>query len=373
MSEEILNNVRKNLFAIKPYQPGKPISDVKRDYGLSDVIKLGSNENPLGPSKLAQQAIAEALQGVNRYPDPGAFSLKEALSKKHGVETKQILVGNGSDDTIKLISETFLQQGAEIVVPSPSFSQYWFGAQLMDATTVAVPLTADFEYDFEAMLSAVTASTKLLYLCSPNNPTGNYIRQADLQAFLDRVPAHVLVILDEAYNEYVVENDYAQGIDFLKQGYNVIVMRTFSKMYALAGLRLGYVMGPAEVIDAINRTREPFNANPLAQTAAIAALDDADHVEASRKQNREGMQRLQAGLEKLGYQLLPSQGNFAIFNTGQDDQKLFDLLLREGVIVRSGTPLGLPGYLRVSIGLLEEVDRFLSVFEKVVSSAVRNV
>jgi histidinol-phosphate aminotransferase len=373
MSQEILNNVRKNLFAITPYSPGKPISDVKREFGLDDVIKLASNENPLGPSKLAQQAILEALNDVNRYPDGGAVSLKEALSHVYGVPTEQILVGNGSDDLIKLISETFLHPGDEVVVPSPSFSQYWFGAQLMDAKTVAVPLKEGFEYDLEAMLCAVTEKTKILYLCSPNNPTGTYIRKADLQSFLDKVPASVLVVLDEAYNEYVTAEDYAQGIDFLKQGYNVLVMRTFSKLYALAGLRLGYVLGRPEVLDAINRTREPFNVNMLAQVAAVAALGDLEHVEASRRQNRQGYEQLKAGLEQLGYSVVPTQGNFLIFDTGMDDKKLFDALLREGVIVRSGTALGIPGYLRVSIGLPEENDRFLAAFEKVVSTQAQKV
>ncbi|TCP54704.1 histidinol phosphate aminotransferase [Tumebacillus sp. BK434] len=373
MSQEILNNVRKNLFAIKPYSPGKPISDVKREFGLTDVTKLASNENPLGPSPKAQAAILAAVANVNRYPDGGAVSLKEALSANTGIPTEQILVGNGSDDLIKLTSETFLHPGDEIVVPSPSFSQYWFGAQLMDAKTVAVPLTAGFEYDLEAMLNAVTEKTKILYLCSPNNPTGTYLREADLQRFLDRVPSRVLVILDEAYNEYVTEGDTAQGIDFLKRGYNVLVMRTFSKMYALAGLRLGYVLGRSEVLDAINRTREPFNVNMLAQVAAVAALDDAEHVEASRQLNRAGFAQLQAGLGQLGYDVVPTQGNFLIFDTRLDDNKLFDALLREGVITRSGTALGIPGYLRVSIGLPEENERFLAAFEKVVSSLAQKV
>ncbi|ASS74853.1 histidinol-phosphate transaminase [Tumebacillus algifaecis] len=373
MSQEILINVRKNLFEITPYAPGKPISDVKREFGLTDVTKLASNENPLGPSKRAQQAILEALQEVNRYPDGGAVLLKEALSDAVGIPTQQILIGNGSDDLIKLTSETFLNPGDEIVVPSPSFSQYWFGAKLMDAKTVAVPLTSNFEYDLDAMLAAVTTKTKILFLCSPNNPTGTYIREEALQRFLDLVPSHVLVILDEAYNEYVTEADYAQGIDFLKRGYNVLVMRTFSKMYGLAGLRLGYVFGPMEVLDAINRAREPFNANMLAQVGAVAALTDLEHVEASRIQNRAGFDQLQSGLSKLGYTVVPSQGNFLIFDTGLDDRALFDALLREGVIVRGGTALGIPGYLRVSIGLAEENERFLGAFEKVVSSIGQKV
>jgi histidinol-phosphate aminotransferase len=373
MSEEILSNVRKNLLAIHPYNPGKPIGEVKKEYGLDEVIKLASNENPLGPSKLAQQAIIEALGDLHRYPDGGAVDLKAALAEKNGVSTKQVLVGNGSDDCIKLISETFVNPGDEVVVPSPSFSQYWFGTQLMAGTTVPVELTAEFEYDFDKMLAAITDRTKLVYLCSPNNPTGTYIKHDDLQAFLDRVPSHVLVILDEAYNEYVTEDDYAQGIHFLKAGYNVLVMRTFSKMYSLAALRIGYVYGKEDLIEAINRTREPFNVNALAQRAAIAALGDTEHVEASRALNRAGFEQLTAGLQKLGYATVPTQSNFLIFDTGLDDKEVFQQLLQLGMITRSGTALGIPGYLRVSIGTAEENVKFLASFEKVVSVLKQNV
>ncbi|MGZ4107003.1 MAG: histidinol-phosphate transaminase [Tumebacillaceae bacterium] len=367
MSQEILNNVRKNLFDIDPYVPGKPISEVKKEYGLSEVTKLASNENPLGPSKKAQEAIIAALPDLHRYPDGGAVTLKEALSEAHGVPTEQILVGNGSDEVIKLISETFLDPGDEVVMPTPTFSQYWFGTQVMAATSVIVPLKENFEYDLEAMLAAVTDKTKLVYLCTPNNPTGTYIKKAELTAFLDRLPKRVLVALDEAYEEYVEAEDAAHGIDFLKAGYNVLVMRTFSKLYALAALRVGYTMGRAEVIHAVNRTREPFNVNHLAQVAAVAALQDEEHKQASRDVNRAGYAQLEQGLQELGFSIVPSQANFLIFNTGLDDKELFQALLREGVIVRSGTALGVPGYLRISIGTESENAKFLTAFNKVLS------
>jgi histidinol-phosphate aminotransferase len=365
MSQEILNNVRKNLFDIDPYVPGKPISEVKKEYGLSDVTKLASNENPLGPSKRAQEAIIAALPDLHRYPDGGAVTLKEALCHTHGVAADQILVGNGSDEVIKLISETFLDPGDEVVIPTPTFSQYWFGAQVMGASSVIVPLQENFEYDLEAMLAAVTEKTKLVYLCTPNNPTGTYIKKDDLKSFLDRLPKHVLVALDEAYEEYVVAEDAAHGIDFLKAGYNVLVMRTFSKLYALAALRVGYTLGLPEVIHSINRAREPFNVNHMAQVAAVAALQDEEHTQASRDVNRAGYQQLTDGLAALGFSVVPTQANFLIFDTGVNDKELFQALLREGVIVRSGTALGVPGYLRISIGTSEENAKFLATFAKV--------
>lgn len=367
MSDEILSNVRKNLQAITPYSPGKPISDVQRELGLDEIIKLASNENPVGPSKRAQEAILAALGELHRYPDGGAVNLKAALAAKYDIPAEQILVGNGSDDCIKLISETFLNPGDEVVLPNPSFSQYWFGTQLMAGTPVLVDLVDGFEYDFDAMLSAVTDKTKLLYLCSPNNPTGTYIRREPLRKFLDQVPEHVLVILDEAYAEYVEAVDYAEGIEFLKEGYNVLVLRTFSKLYALAALRVGYMFGRSEILQEINRVREPFNVNALAQVAAIAALNDEEHVQKSREVNFAGIAQVGAGLAKLGYSHIPTQTNFLIFDTGLNDKEVFQELLQRGVIVRSGTALGLPGYLRVSIGTLQENERFLKSFEEVVS------
>lgn len=366
MSEEILRNVRSNLFKIEPYVPGKPMKEVKREYGLEEVIKLASNENPLGPSKKAQDAIVAAMADIHRYPDGGARDLKAALCARNGVTPSQILVGNGSDEVIKMISETFLHAGDEVVIPAPTFSQYWFGAQVMGGTTVTVELGAGFEFDLDAVLAAVTERTRLVYLCTPNNPTGTYIKKQAMQSFLERVPKHVLVVLDEAYIEYAEAEDAANGIEFLHGGHNVIVMRTFSKLYALAGLRLGYAIGPSAVIGAIERTREPFNANLLAQAAAVAALADEEHREASRQVNRDGIAQLTAGLQLMGYSVIPTQANFLIFDTKTDDKEIFQALLHEGVIARSGTALGVPGYLRISVGTSEENSKFLEALKRVV-------
>lgn len=373
MSQEILRNVRSNLFKIEPYVPGKPMKEVQREYGLDEVIKLASNENPLGPSKKAQEAIVAALADIHRYPDGSAGELKAALCAMHGVTSSQILVGNGSDEVIKMISETFLHAGDEVVIPTPTFSQYWFGAQVMDGTTITVELGAGFEFDLDAVLAAVTERTRLVYLCTPNNPTGTYIKKAAMQSFLERVPAHVLVVLDEAYIEYAEAEDAASGIECLQGGYNVLCLRTFSKLYALAGLRLGYAVGPSEVIGAIERTREPFNANMLAQAAAVAAIADDEHREASRHVNRDGIAQLTEGLEQLGYPVIPTQANFLIFNTKTDDKAIFHALLHEGLIARSGTALGVPGYLRVSVGTEEENRKFLAAFERVVFRLAQKV
>jgi len=368
-----LRNVRSNLFKIEPYVPGKPMKEVQREYGLEEVIKLASNENPLGPSKKAQEAITAAMADIHRYPDGGARELKAALCGMHGVEASQILIGNGSDEVIKMISETFLHAGDEVVIPAPTFSQYWFGAQVMDGTTVPVELGAGFEFDLDAVLAAMTERTRLVYLCTPNNPTGTYIKAQAMQSFLERVPKHVLVVLDEAYIEYVEAEDAASGIEFLQGGYNVLCLRTFSKLYALAGLRIGYAIGPEDVIGAIERTREPFNANMLAQAAAVAALADDEHREASRQVNRDGIAQLTEGLARLGYSVIPTQANFLIFDTKTDDKVIFQALLHEGLIARSGTALGVPGFLRVSVGSEEENRKFLEAFERVVFSLAQKV
>ncbi|HEU4962942.1 MAG TPA: histidinol-phosphate transaminase [Bacilli bacterium] len=366
MSKQILDKIRKNLLQIDPYVPGKPISEVKKEFGLTEVIKLASNENPVGPSKKAQQAIIDALPELSRYPDGGAVLLKQAIAEKNDIDTASILIGNGSDEVIKLLSETFIEGEDEVIIPSPTFSQYWFGTQLMAGTTVTVDSKPDFTFDLDAIVRRITPRTKLIYLCTPNNPTGTYIKSAELQAFLQQVPEDVLVVLDEAYQEYVEATDFAQGIDFVKQGHrNVLVMRTFSKLYALAALRIGYIIGDAQVIEAINRSREPFNVNTMAQVAAVAALNDDEHIATSRRVNREGMAQLIAGLQDLGYSPLPSQANFLLFPTGMDDSVLFAALLKEGIIARSGTALGVPGHLRVTVGTKAENEKFLAALKRV--------
>lgn len=359
MGREILQNVRNTLERIKPYSPGKPIAEVQREYHLTDVIKLASNENPLGPSPKAQQAIREALEDLHRYPDGGQTLLKKALAQRFSLQEDMILVGNGSDELITMICQTFLETGDEVIVPSPSFSEYDFGTLLMGANVVPVALKNGFAYDLDQFLQVVSEKTKIIFLCSPNNPTGTYISREALRRFLDHLPKGILVILDEAYNEYVEAEDYAQGIDFLREGYSLIVMRTFSKIYGLAALRIGYAFGPAAILNYVNRTREPFNVNHLAQVAALAALTDDEHLADSRRLNREGKQQLYAGFERLNLPYIPSETNFILFDTKTDAHQVYEALLKKGVIVRDGGIFGLPSYIRVSIGTKKQNERFL--------------
>lgn len=359
MSETILNHVRPSLHELKPYIPGKPIADVQRELGLEEVIKLASNENPLGPPKKSQLAIEAALSELNRYPDGGQIVLKSELAAFHNVSKDMLLIGNGSDEVISLFCTTFIEPGDEIVVPSPSFSEYKFASSLMAGRTVEVQLGEGFEFDLNDFKNAITDRTRIVFLCSPNNPTGTYIRDEDMENFLKQIPKNILVVIDEAYNEYVEADDYAQGLQFLKKGYNVAVMRTFSKLYALASLRIGYAITQPEIIGYVNRVREPFNVNHLAQVAASAALKDEEHIMLSRKINSEGKQQLYAGFEKLRLPYIPTETNFMLVDTGVDSKELFQSLLRKGVIVRDGGFFGLPTWIRVSIGMPEENNRFL--------------
>lgn len=363
MSDSILKHVRPSLHELQPYIPGKPIADVQRELGIDDIIKLASNENPVGPSKKAQAAVQEALLDLHRYPDGGQLVLKSELASYFGVADDMLLVGNGSDEVISLFCTTFLQPGDEIVVPSPSFSEYRFASTLMAGKTVEVPLREGFEYDLNDFADAITDRTRIVFLCSPNNPTGTYIAQADMESFLKRISPEILVVIDEAYNEYAEAPDYAQGLDLLKKGYNVAVMRTFSKLFALAALRIGYAIAKPEIISYVNRVREPFNVNHLAQVAAVAALHDKEHIEVSRKVNSQGKQALYEGFQRLGLSYTPTETNFILVDTGVDSKELFQALLKKGVIVRDGRFFGLPTWIRVSIGLPEENERFLRELE----------
>ncbi|GIM47399.1 histidinol-phosphate aminotransferase [Collibacillus ludicampi] len=372
MSQEILKNVRGTLERIKPYSPGKPIAEVQREYALTDVIKLASNENPIGASHKAQEAIREALSELHLYPDGGQTLLKQALAKRFSVSEDMIVIGNGSDEVITFICQTFLEPGDEVVVPTPSFSEYDFGTILMGANVVPVPLNSDFSYDLNSFLDAITEKTKIVFLCSPNNPTGTYIRKQEFRQFIENLPPHVLVIVDEAYNEYVEASDYAQGLDFLKEGFNIVVMRTFSKLFGLAALRVGYAIGPADIIGYISRTREPFNVNHLAQVAALAALEDVEHMKESLRVNREGKQQIYEGLAALNLSYIPTETNFILFDTKVDAKQVFQSLLKKGVIVRDGGIFGLPTYIRVSIGTAEQNERFLRELAEVLAELKTN-
>lgn len=361
---------RPAIALIEPYEPGKPIEEVRRELGLSDIIKLASNENPLGPSPRAVAAVRDALEKLHIYPDGAARALREALSHRLGLPVEQLLVGNGSDGIIKLLAEAYLEPGDEIVCAHPTFSQYAFAARLMGAREVLVPLK-DMRHDLEAMAAAIGPRTKAVFICNPNNPTGTTVTEAEFAAFMAKVPRHVLVVLDEAYQEYVENPDTVQGRRWVDdQGHNVLVLRTFSKIYGLAALRVGYCMGPAPVIAALKRVQEPFQTNALAQMAALAALSDEEHVSESRRVNQEGKRYFYRRLEELGLKYVPTEANFILIDVGRDSRAVFQELLRHGVIVRAGAAFGLPTHLRVTIGTQEQNERFFAALAAVLSQPV---
>ncbi|MBM7569498.1 histidinol-phosphate transaminase [Paenibacillus sacheonensis] len=345
---------RNVLKRMKPYSPGKPIWEVQRELGLERVVKLASNENPLGPSPKAVEAISELLMDIHRYPDAQAVDLRAAIAGRYELESEQIIITNGGDELITLVSEAFIEAGDEIIVPSPSFSEYEFGGQLMGAAIRTIALTEDYQYDVSAILEAVSERTKILYLCSPNNPTGTILTQSALTELLNALPPTVLVMLDSAYCHYVTEDDYSDGIEFVKAGYPVIVLQTFSKVYGLAGLRVGFGAASQSIIRAILQVKEPFNVNALALAAAAAAIADVDHVQRSSQLVKEERLRLYLEFEELGLPYTPSMSNFILVELDEDAEHHYVELMRKGVIVRYGAAWGLPRHVRISIGTPEE-------------------
>ncbi len=355
---------RKAILDIAPYQPGKPISELQREKGVSDVIKLASNENPLGPSPKAVAALEEALGGLHIYPDGSCFELRRALAQRMAVDESQLIFGNGSDEVIKMLGLTFLEPGDEVLFCQPTFSEYAFAAHLMGATCRVLSLADDYAYDLEAMALAINPATKLVFICNPNNPTGAYVREDAVREFLAKVPDGVLVVFDEAYYEYVTAPDYPDSLKYVREGRNVVVLRTFSKVYGLAGLRVGYGIAPKHLAELVHRVREPFNVNGLAQIGALAALSDEEHVAKSRKTNSSGKAWLYKELSKLGLMYIPTETNFIFFDLGHDSETVFQRLLEQGVIVRSGSVFGCPTWLRVTIGTFEENERFINSLRK---------
>jgi len=358
--------IRPNVLGMQPYVAGKPIEEVKRELGLSTIVKLASNENPLGPSPKAIAAVAEAAAEMHLYPDAGAYDLRAAIAARYGVDEGRVILGNGSDELIHMLGMVFLSGPQdELMVGYPSFVRYDAAAQLADAKLVRVPLDADLRHDLRAMSDAVTSRTRLIFIANPNNPTGTVVSKAELDAFLDRIPDNVMVILDEAYFEFADGPDFPSSLDYLADRTNVIGLRTFSKTYGLAGIRIGFGFASPAVVDAINRAREPFNVNRLAQVAAIAALSDQDHLRATVDNNRQGIETISAALTSIGAKVYPSQANFVLADLGRPASPLFDALLREGIIIRSGAGLGMPTCVRVSVGSTSENAAFAAALPRV--------
>ena len=358
LTEQALSYVR----AISPYQPGKPITELAREMGIpvESIVKLASNENPLGMSPKARQAVEAALSGVERYPDQ--FELIAKLAARCGVDQNQVVLGNGSNDVLDLVARAFLAQGRSAVFAQHAFAVYPLATLSIGGELICVP-AKDFGHDLEAMLAAIRPDTRVVWIANPNNPTGNFLPYPEVRAFLEKVPADVVVVLDEAYNEYIPPEARVDTAAWVAEFPNLVVCRTFSKIYGLAGLRIGYGVTSAAVADLMNRVRQPFNVNNLALAGALAALDDDEFLQASYELNRRGMAQIVAALEKLGLTYIPSYGNFVTFKAG-DAAAVNQKLLQQGVIVRPIGGYGMPEWLRVTIGSEAENARFIAALEK---------
>jgi histidinol-phosphate aminotransferase len=359
--------VRPNVLKMRPYSPGKPIEEVQRELGLTDVVKLASNENPLGPSPLAVEAVVAAAKGMNIYPDASGYKVREAIGTHFGIDPTLVVLGNGSDEILNVLGQVFLDGlDHRAVMGWPSFLRYPATAELADSQCVKVPLDKDWRHDIGAMVEAITPQTRIVFLANPNNPTGTLTQSQDVERLIAALPAGAVLVLDEAYYEFAREVEgYPDSLAWVKEGRPVVVVRTFSKSYGLAGIRVGYAFAPPEIADAYNRVREPFDVNSLAQAAAIAALQDADHLAKTLQTNKSGMGRTVARMKELGVNTVESHANFVCIEVG-DAKAVADKLLHQGVIVRSGHVFDMPRHIRVTIGTSTEVERFLAAFEKVV-------
>ena len=355
--------VHPTIKQLVPYSPGKPIDELERELGIKGAIKLASNENPLGPSPKAIAALNHALLTLNRYPDGGAHHLTKALAARWDVSSEQIVIGNGSDEIISLLVKAFLSPGDEVVMADHTFVMYKLSVLGGHGVPREVPLK-QWRHDLPAMAEAVSERTRLLFVCNPNNPTGTMVTASEIEEFLVHVPDHVIVVFDEAYYEYVDDSTFPESIRLVGGSQPVVVLRTFSKIYGLAGLRIGYGITTPEIAGYLQRVRPPFNTNTLAQMAALAALADQDHVVTSQALNRAEMARLEEGLRRLGLDPLPSQANFLYFDVNRNGKQVFDELLREGIIIRHIRG----SMIRVTVGQPEENSRFLQALEHVLQN-----
>jgi len=347
---------------LHPYQPGKPSDELERELGISNIVKLASNENPLGPSPIALEEIRNELSELTRYPDGNGFKLKEALASRLKVQSSQITLGNGSNDILDLIARAYAEPGREVIFSQYAFAVYPIATQAVNATAVVTP-ALNWGHDLSAMLSAITDRTSLIFIANPNNPTGTVLSKAEIVEFLSQVPESVIVVLDEAYIEYSTDPDFPNGVSLLSDFPNLIVTRTFSKAWGLASLRVGYAISNEEIADVLNRVRHPFNVNSLALAAALGALRDEDYLKKSITTNEHGMKQLTDAFDRLDYEYIPSKGNFVCFDTKGSGMEVYEAMLQQGVIVRPVANYGMPNHLRVSIGLPEENARFIEVLE----------
>lgn len=370
--------VPNHIKGLIPYEPGKPVEELERELGIKDSIKLASNENPVGSSPEALKAIANSLHNIHRYPDGSGFYLKEAIGRFFNLSPSNIIIGNGSNEIIELSVRTFLNPGDEVVVADQSFIVYQIVTQSANCKGIIVPLK-DFTHDLDKMADAVTERTRMVFISNPNNPTGTAVGIKEVERFVGRLRDDIIVVFDEAYYEYVERDDFPDTIRYVRDGKNVIVLRTFSKIYGMAGLRIGYGFARGELVDFMNRVRQPFNTNSLAQIGAIAALKDTNHLQRSREVNRKGKEYLYKEFEKLGIEYIPTEANFILLKACSDTahkslyagesiksgREIYKRLLKKGVIVRAMDGYKLPDYIRVTIGLPEENKRFIEALKEV--------
>ncbi len=356
-------SIRKEVSKLKPYVPGKSAKEVEMELKISSVIKLASNENPLGPSPKALELIQKRLKDVAIYPDQTYIELRDALAKKLGIDKECLIIGNGSDEIMQLSAATFLSAGEEALMSENTFSTYEFATRLFDGNPVFVPLK-DYKYDLPGFAGALSNKTKLVWLCNPNNPTGTIFSKKELDEFLLTLPKSVIVVIDEAYSEYVETSDYPKSIEYVKKGLNVIVLRTFSKIYGLAGLRVGYGIAKPEIIKYLNLTKLPFNVNRVAAAGALAAMEDKDFVAKSRKMNSEGKKYLYSRLDGLKLKYLKTEANFVFADVGRNTDKVFMELMKQGVIIRPLSSFGFGEAIRVTIGTEAQNKRFIEALKK---------
>jgi histidinol-phosphate aminotransferase len=353
--------VNRHILELRPYEPGKPIEELERELGITGSIKLASNESPLGPSPKAKAAVRAAVDGLHRYPDGASFELRESLAGRLGVGTDQLVLGAGADEILELLAKTFLGPGAEAVFAWPSFAMYPIVVRGMGATPIAVPLSNDLVHDLPALAAAVGDRTKLVFVCNPNNPTGTSVGAEAFDRFAADLPPDVVLVVDEAYVEFARRPDFPDSLAWVRRRPATIVLRTFSKIYGLAGLRLGYGITGSELAGYLERARHPFNVNRLAEVAALAALDDRDHAEMSRRVNSEGVAYLTRELTALGIEVWPTDANFILARAGEG---IHDALLQEGIIVRPLASFGMADHIRISVGLPEENERLVKTIKR---------
>ena len=357
---------KEQLLQLSPYQPGKPIDEVKRQYGLEKIVKLASNENPFGCSENVIAAIKNSTTSFPLYPDGNATNLRETIASYFGLSPSQFIFGNGADNLIQIISRALLKPGTNTVMAAQTFSQYKHNAIIDGAEVREIP-QINGEHDLNGMLEAIDESTSVVWVCNPNNPTGTYIGEDRLVSFLEKVPNNILVVIDEAYFDYAVAEDYSSSIDLLDRFPNIIVLRTFSKVYGIASLRVGYGISQSEIIKALEPAREPFNVNTIAQAAAIAALEDKEYVNFCKQKNREGLEQFYTFCEENGLSYYPSQANFILIDFNKDGNEVFQYLLERGYIVRSGKALGFPTCVRVTVGSKEQNEGVINIMAELLA------